>query len=77
MENLDRYIKGQGITRRAFANRVGIHPSMITRLIQGACLPSLDLAAAIERETSGAVSAVSWVSRARHVEGPGEQGAAQ
>ncbi|MBS7792188.1 helix-turn-helix transcriptional regulator [Roseococcus sp. SDR] len=52
---LSDYLKQNGITRFAFAARVGVHASTIGRLCRGETAPEASLLAAIVRETQGAV----------------------
>ena len=58
---LAEFITTRGETRRAWARRLDISESYLSDLLSGKKTPSLALAARIERETGGAVTAVSWV----------------
>jgi len=58
--NLATYLQSKGELQSTFARRVGTTPATISRLIKGEFPPSLALAAAIERETFGAVPMQSW-----------------
>ncbi len=60
--DLKTYLSDAGLTQAAFAARVNSTHATISRLIAGKFRPSLDLAAAIERETGGKVLAVSWAA---------------
>jgi transcriptional regulator with XRE-family HTH domain len=61
---LEAYLKERGISRSEFAQRLGVYPSTITRLIDGSRRPSGALLADIVRETDGAVnlSDFDWIS---------------
>ena len=52
---LPDYLNAQGITRTAFAARVGVNVSTISRLCTGQTRPEAALVTAIVRETGGAV----------------------
>ena len=60
MEQLSTYLSNNGISQRAFAKRVGIDQSVISRFARGEARPSLDVALNIEKETGGAVPCESW-----------------
>lgn len=62
MEQLAKYIAAGGIRQNELAKRLKLHPSVISRFLNGVARPSLDTAFAIERATNGAVPAESWVS---------------
>lgn len=49
------YLAQNGITQSAFAARVGVRTSTISRLCRGETRPEAGLVAAIARETAGAV----------------------
>jgi transcriptional regulator with XRE-family HTH domain len=57
---LARYLKANGESQRAFERRLGLQSGMLSGYLSGKRRPGLDTAAAIERETGGAVPAVSW-----------------
>jgi transcriptional regulator with XRE-family HTH domain len=61
MTQLSSYIKGAGMTQRAFAAAVNIAPGHLSEIITGKKRPGLALAFAIERQTLGQVPASSWV----------------
>lgn len=61
MSNLSAYLTISRLTQRAFAARIGVDPSIVSRLCANHMTPSLHLAIQIERETNGAVPASSWV----------------
>ena len=56
------YILDSGQNRAAWADRLGVSRGFLSDLLNGKRRPGLDLAARIERETGGAVKAVSWVA---------------
>ncbi len=64
MNNLQAFITLHGIKQAEFAASIGATQSMVSRLINGAAIPSLSLAAKIERATGGAVPASSWIVEA-------------
>ncbi|WP_322889328.1 MULTISPECIES: helix-turn-helix transcriptional regulator [unclassified Yoonia] len=61
MSELLEYLRERQISQRAFARSVGVDPSIISRLVGRTMRPSLDLAVAIERQTSGSIMAASWI----------------
>lgn len=58
---LREYRKKNKIKQKDFAALVGVSNAHICDIEYGKHLPSLDLAARIERATNGAVPAISWV----------------
>ena len=60
MEKLREYLCNAGVTQRAFAETVGLSRSHLNEIISGRKRPSLDLAFAIARATSGTVSVEAW-----------------
>ena len=60
MEKLSTYLKDNAISQRAFAAKIGIHHSVLSRFIANKARPSLTTALRIQRETGGVVSADSW-----------------
>lgn len=52
---LSDYLSQHGITQLAFAAKLGVHSSTISRLCRGETTPEAGLLAAIVRETGGAV----------------------
>lgn len=63
MAMLSMYLAETGTTQREFAVRLRTSASYVNELARGLKTPSLELAFAIERETSGAVPAVSWLAQ--------------
>jgi lambda repressor-like predicted transcriptional regulator len=63
MEKLKAYIAKEGISARAFAQRVGLSPSGLHGLMHKRNAPSLQVAFAIEDVTGGAVPARSWIEQ--------------
>ena len=61
MSALKPYLADQNLSQKAFALRLSVDPSIVSRLANGQMLPSLELAVQIERETGGAVPATSWI----------------
>lgn len=63
MSKLREHLEGNGIRQADFAARIGVTQGMVSRLVSGALLPSLELAVKIERDTGGAVPASSWIAQ--------------
>lgn len=63
MTKLASYLKENSLTHRVFAERIGVDPSIVSRLTRDDMTPSLKLAVEIERQTGGNVPAVSWVAQ--------------
>jgi transcriptional regulator with XRE-family HTH domain len=61
MKTLYEHLTSNKISQSAFAMRLGVDRSIVSRLVNQTIKPGLDLAARIERETDGQVLAVSWV----------------
>jgi DNA-binding transcriptional regulator YdaS (Cro superfamily) len=61
MTNLAQHLLDQKISQKAFAVRLRVDPSIVSRLVNNGMRPSLELAVAIERETGGVVTASSWI----------------
>lgn len=60
MHPLSQFLQSSGTKQDDFALSVGCSQATVSRLIRGRGLPSLALAVAIERETSGKVPASCW-----------------
>ena len=69
MTALATHLSDQKISQRAFAVRLGVDPSIVSRLVNDLMRPSLELAVQIERETGGAVPATSWIPVTEHERG--------
>nr|WP_255613496.1 helix-turn-helix transcriptional regulator [Pseudogemmobacter faecipullorum] len=61
MTSLSDHIKAVGQTQAQFATALGIDQATVSKLCRRKVLPSLILAARIERVTGGKVRAVDWV----------------
>lgn len=61
MSPLASHLSDQKISQKAFAVRLGVDASIVSRLVNNGMRPSLELAVQIERETGGAVPATSWI----------------
>jgi hypothetical protein len=59
---LGRWMLEQGVSIARMAERLGCSRSRVRQLRSGASMPSLGLAARIERITGGAVPAIGWVA---------------
>ena len=58
---LTTFLKIRGIARSAFAERVNVRSSTITRLLNGKRKPSLELADRIFQQTDGDVTPTDWI----------------
>ena len=61
MSKLKEYRKSRKISQSDFAGRIGAEQGTISKIENGAQLPSLDLAVKIQRETGGAVLPADFV----------------
>lgn len=61
MSKLKEYLTLNGLSQRAFAECIGVDPSIVSRLSREEMTPSLQLAADIEAATNGDIPATSWV----------------
>lgn len=57
---LSRYMTEHKLTDAQFAERIGKDRSLVNRLRRGRALPTLEVAALIERHTGGAVPMQTW-----------------
>lgn len=55
------YMKRERLTDAALAAVIGKDRSLVTRLRNGSVRPTIEVAAAIERETHGEVTMQSWI----------------
>lgn len=62
--NLTDWLKRTKTRRNAFAERIGVPPSVITDYCAGRCWPRRDKMEAIARETNGEVTANDFVGEA-------------
>ena len=60
MEKLRAYLCTARVTQRSFADVIGLSRSHLNEIISGRKRPSLDVAFAIARATSGAVPVEAW-----------------
>lgn len=58
---LAEWLKREGKTVVALARELGRDPSFITRVKNGDAMPSIEVAAEIQRLTEGAVTAIDYV----------------
>lgn len=61
---LAEHISRSGMRQKEWAERFGISQPYLSDLLRGNRTPSLEVAVRIERETQGAVPAVSWIPEA-------------
>ncbi|MGV1769129.1 MULTISPECIES: helix-turn-helix domain-containing protein [Rhizobium/Agrobacterium group] len=59
---LETYLRDNDIKPVAFATRIDVAPSTITRIIRGERTPRIDLIAKIRTATGGAVTADDFMS---------------
>lgn len=59
---LRSYLDGEDVTGVSFAERIGVSPSYLSRLISGEREADASLLAAIQRETGGRVTPDAWVN---------------
>jgi transcriptional regulator with XRE-family HTH domain len=64
---LSAYMKRERVTDAAFASAIGKDRSLVTKLRNGSVRPTIDVAAAIERETRGSVPMQAWVASSEPV----------
>lgn len=57
---LGRWLRREGLTQTAFAARVGISSTAVSRMISGTMFPSGKLVRRIEYHTKGAVTFEDW-----------------
>ncbi|WP_054304578.1 helix-turn-helix transcriptional regulator [Gemmobacter sp. LW-1] len=62
MKELGTYLKEVGVSQKAFADQLGVDPSVVSRFIARTARPGLELAVKIEDATEGVVTARSWVA---------------
>ena len=62
MLTLRDYIQANRVRQKDLAERLGVTQATVSRLVTGAARPSVELAAAIKRETGGAVGFEVWVT---------------
>lgn len=62
---LEAWIAGKKLRMDDFARAIGVHTVTAYKLRSGKSLPSIRIAAAIERETGGAVTAADFVPDTR------------
>ncbi|UYW25716.1 helix-turn-helix transcriptional regulator [Methylorubrum extorquens] len=55
------WLRQNGKTATWLASQVGRDPSFITRVKNGDAMPSIEVAAAIQRVTGGAVTAIDYI----------------
>lgn len=68
MTPLAQYLHREKLTQSAFAERLGVRQSFVSRLIRGEAKPSLGTAFRIEKLTGGEVPAASWSIRSEAAE---------
>ena len=57
---LATYMEREGVSDADLSGRIGRDRSMVNKLRRGVLRPTLDVAAAIERETGGSVTMQTW-----------------
>lgn len=61
MQKLRDFLSDNKIARRDFAAQIGVDQSVLSRFCNDQARPGLETAVRIERATSGAVPASSWI----------------
>lgn len=61
-KRLQSWLDAAKITKAEMARRCGYDRSNFQRVVNGTLTPSLNLAAAIERETGNAIPAIAWAT---------------
>ena len=69
---LDDYLITEGISRKRFAEQIGVVPSYITALCNGVSSPGPDVMRRIVEETNGAVTPQDFLDQPRS--GPADGG---
>ena len=64
MSKLQSYLEAQNMTQQAFAAKIAVDQSVVSRLARGLMKPRLRLAVSIERATNGYVPVGAWVDEA-------------
>lgn len=62
MSKLSTYLAEEGISGRAFAKRIGVHPSVVSKLQAEKIRASIQLAFKIEAETGGKIPVAHWLN---------------
>lgn len=62
MMTLRDYLSGTRTRQSDFARLVGVTQATVSRLVSGAVVPTLELAARIKQATNGEVGFESWVT---------------
>lgn len=62
MNKLKSYLDSSGQTQAAFAAKIGVTQAYVAKLCRHGA-PSIRVALEIEKETGGAVSVQSWVTK--------------
>lgn len=60
MEKLRTHLREAGIRQTEFAKQLGISDTYLSQILSGLRCPSISVAVAIERETSGNVAVAEW-----------------
>ena len=60
--SLDTWLRQNRVRAGDFAERVGIHPTTLSKVRRGKQLPTLPAALAIEKATGGAVPVHAWAA---------------
>ncbi len=64
MKKLEAYFKRQdALPRNKIAERMGVHPSTITRMVKGQLVPTVLIALALEKATDGYVRCRDWLNK--------------
>lgn len=61
MSKLQSYLEAQNMTQQAFAAKIAVDQSVVSRLARGLMKPRLRLAVSIEKATNGYVQVGAWI----------------
>lgn len=61
MWSLPQYLKDNGLTQAAFAEKMGVCQSLVSYWVNRKVKPSLELSLKISRETGGKVPPEAWL----------------
>lgn len=69
MTHLEAYLRQQQLSAFAFAKKLGVDPSLVSRWRRGETRPAYDRMVLIERETDGAVPVSAWANHSPKMHG--------
>ena len=64
MKKLVAYFERPGsLPRNKIAEKMGVHPSTVTRMVKGELVPTVLIALALEKATDGFVKCRDWLAK--------------